>query len=102
MFAVLTTGEMNYYSLYFLEVMDDRIPEYRFSFHIPYPIGKEFFPPKQALKNVVHAEQMDSIFRFGRALFEDEKVIYTEKTVRKQFQEAIVKYELYFPVHRQR
>ena len=87
--------DQDYYALFYLEVKDSRLPEYNFSFHTPFPIGKAFLPPKDSLPEVNHVEQTDSMFRFGRPLFADEKVIYTEKTVRKQFEEAITKFNLY-------
>lgn len=65
-----------YYSLYHLEVSDSRIDDFSFSFHIPYPIGKKFLSSPRELQRVEHEEQ-DGIFRFGRPVFDDEKIIYT-------------------------
>lgn len=87
--------EQDYYSLYYLEIADKRINDFSFSFHIPYPIGCNFFPNSEELPKVIHQEQ-DGIFRFGRPLFEDEKIIYTEKFVQKKFNETVNKFKLYF------
>lgn len=83
-----------YYSLYHLEVSDSRIDDFSFSFHIPYPIGKKFLPSPRELQRVEHEEQ-DGIFRFGRPVFDDEKIIYTEKFVEKKIKETIDKFNLY-------
>jgi hypothetical protein len=86
----------HYYSLYYLSVESGEFPEFDFSFHTPYPIGEVFFPPKDTLNSVLHEEQ-EGMFRFGRTLFDDEKIIFTEKEVLKHFNEARQKYLLYFP-----
>ena len=78
----------DYYALYHLEVAAAAFPELRFSFHVPYPIGKAFLPSPHALPRVEHAEQ-DGIFRFGRPLLEDEKVLYREKVVEANFALAL-------------
>lgn len=73
----------DYYSLYYLSVASDRIPDVRFSFHTPYPIGKKFFPFPNSLPQVKHSEQ-EGIFRFGRVLFDKEKITHSEKMTCKQ------------------
>jgi len=60
--------EKDYYSLYYLEITAAAFPEMRFSFHMPYPVGRTFFPAPKKLRKVEHVEQ-DGIFRFGRPLF---------------------------------
>ncbi len=80
--------ERDYYSLYYLEVRAAEFPELRFSFHLPYPIGKDFWPKPQKLPQVEHLEQ-DGVFRFGRSLLDDEKVIYREKDVLAHFEAAL-------------
>jgi hypothetical protein len=45
---------------------------------------------------VKYYEDVDGMFRFGRSLFEDEKVIYREKDVIKKFLVAIEKYRMYY------
>lgn len=86
--------ERDYYSLYYLEVNSPAIPEYGFSFHIPYPIAKQFFPPPENLPQVTHEEQMDSLFRFGRNILTEEKIIFTEKEVVEKWQDAYMKLNL--------
>jgi hypothetical protein len=88
-------ADRDYYSLFYLKVKDPRIPEFKFSFHTPYPIGKDIFPAINKLPAVEHVEQ-DGLFRFGRPLFNDEKVIYREHDVLKNFNNAILNFNLYF------
>jgi hypothetical protein len=80
--------QKDYYSLYFLSINSGDI---RFSFHTPYNLGKEIFPDPQQLENVSHHEQ-EGLFRFGRGLIEEEKIIFTEKNIMKYFNEALEKY----------
>jgi hypothetical protein len=80
--------ETDYYSLYYLEVSSTFFPELRFSFHMPYPVGKTFFPLPTTLPSVEHVEQ-DGLFRFGRSLVEEEKVLYRENDVLASFEEAL-------------
>jgi len=87
-------SDKDYYSLYYLEISDIREQDYHFSFHTPYPLGKNFFPSPEKLEFVKHQEQ-EGIFRFGRSLFGEEKIIHTEKKVLKAFHEAVEKYKLY-------
>lgn len=82
----------DYYSLYYLAI---GYQDYHFSFHTPYPIGLDYLPSKESLPSISHEEQ-EAMFRFGRPLFEEEKIIFTEKEVIKHFNEAIVKYDMYF------
>jgi hypothetical protein len=78
----------DYYSLYYLEIKSDKFPDFSFSFHTPYPIGRKFLPHPETLPYVDHVEQ-DGIFRFGRPLLEQEKVIHTEKDVLLKFEAAL-------------
>jgi hypothetical protein len=80
--------EKDYYSLYYLEVSSTFFPELHFSFHMPYPVGKTFFPSPDTLPSVEHVEQ-DGLFRFGRSLVEEEKVLYRENDVLASFEEAL-------------
>lgn len=83
--------EPNYYSLYYLSVSDNRFPDTHFSFHTPYGLGlKEFGSPKN-LPQVQHEEQ-DGMFRFGRALIDEEKYLFTLAFVKKQFGTAFETY----------
>ncbi|MCW6051829.1 hypothetical protein K4039_17455 [Lyngbya sp. CCAP 1446/10] len=78
----------DYYSLYYLEIKSDKFPDFSFSFHTPYTIGRKFLPHPETLPYVDHVEQ-DGIFRFGRPLLEQEKVIHTEKDVLLKFEAAL-------------
>lgn len=84
--------EENYYSLYYLAI---GYQDYHFSFHTPYPIGLNYLPSKDSLPSISH-EKQEGMFRFGRPLFNEEKIIFSEKEVIKHFNEAIVKFDLYF------
>ncbi|MFD2616081.1 hypothetical protein ACFSTF_01910 [Terrilactibacillus laevilacticus] len=44
---------------------------------------------------IVHEEQ-EGLFRFGRLLVEDEKVIFSMKNTVEHFNAAIRKFDLYF------
>ncbi|MFD3445626.1 hypothetical protein ACFDTO_13600 [Microbacteriaceae bacterium 4G12] len=79
----------DYYSLYFLSVETEA---FHFSFHIPFPLGEDFLPPPSALPAIVHEEQ-EGLFRFGRALLEEEQIIFREKSIIKYFEEAVQKYK---------
>ena len=85
----------DYYSLYYLFIQHNDLKDFHFSFHTPYPIGKEFLPDKKDLNKVIHEEQ-EGMFRFGRTLFEEEKVVFKMKEVMKYFNEAMEKFDLYF------
>lgn len=86
-----TKIKKDYYSLYYMEIKDSLIPDYCFSFHTPYPIGIDFFPSPAKLAKVSHTEQIDGLFRFGRPVFDEEKIIYREKDVLEKWQDAYKK-----------
>jgi hypothetical protein len=81
--------ELEYYSLYSLEIVADVRPDTRFAFHIPYHSGLAFLPPPHSLPHVTQTEQEDGLFRFGRRLEEGEKILYREKDVETQFAQAL-------------
>ncbi len=81
--------EIDYYSLYSLEIVADVGPDMRFAFHIPYSSGRAFLPLPHSLPHVTQPEQEDGLFRFGRRLEEGEKVLYREKDVATQFNQAL-------------
>ncbi|WP_257348931.1 hypothetical protein [Pseudalkalibacillus decolorationis] len=87
--------EKDYYSLFYIVIQSELLKEFRFSFHTPYSIGQPFLPPVTSLPQVSHQER-EGLFRFGRTLIEDEKIIFTEKEVLKNFKKAMQKFELYF------
>jgi hypothetical protein len=74
--------------LYHVEVSAEAFPELSFSFHIPYPIGKRYFPALAELPAVKHMEQ-DGMFRFGRPLLDDEKITHRERDVLMYFECAL-------------
>ncbi|WP_157273126.1 hypothetical protein [Neobacillus bataviensis] len=80
----------DYYSLFFLSISSGA---FTFSFHTPYPIGQDQFPAPASLEKVVHEEQ-EGLFRFGRGLFEEEKVIFSEKSILQFFYESLEKYHI--------
>lgn len=88
---------IEYYTLLFLEVKN-KDGERVFSFHSPLPVvlEKNLFSHVDIneLPEVQHFEQ-EGMFRFGRGLTEDEKVLYAEKTTMKQLELAILKYKEY-------
>jgi hypothetical protein len=80
--------EKDYYSLYFLEITVPFFPELRFSFHIPYVIGKDWLPPPEKLPLVEHEEQ-DGYFRFGRSVSPYEKIVQREQDVQIFLERAL-------------
>ncbi len=86
--------EQDYYALYYLEITNTVFPDLRFSFHMPYPIGRTHFPKPQKLPHVEHTEQ-DGMFRFGRPLVDDEKIIYRESDVQRNFEQALAEAKQY-------
>lgn len=85
--------EHDYYSLYFLEIGDD---ECRFSFHTPFPIGKDFLPSRKAIPSI-EQDEGEGMFRFGRPLNPEEVVTHTEKLVGKKLDEALEQAKKYIP-----
>ena len=85
----------DYYSLFYLEIKHEGIPDLKFGFHTPFGIGKNIFSNVEEIPKIIHKEQ-DGIFRFGRNLFQDEKIIYSETFVLKKFADVVEKYKLYY------
>lgn len=77
----------NYYSLFHIKIKVDGIED-KFSFHLPYSKGLDIFTdtdyPVEA--GVLEGE---GLFRFGRAVGKNEKIIYTESYVKKKFEKAL-------------
>lgn len=76
--------EKDYYSLYYIKLSCPEKPTYKFSFHIPYSIGKDFLPDPESLPMVIHREN-EGMFRFGRPVSKYEMISHTEKNVLKNF-----------------
>jgi hypothetical protein len=87
--------EKHFYSLYHVEVSAETFPELSFSFHMPYPIGKRYFPEPTELPAVKHVEQ-DGMFRFGRPLLDDEKITHRERDVLTYFEDALAEVKVAF------
>ena len=86
--------QKNYYSLFCLKI--NLIAGTTFWFHMPYDIGLKIFPDEKTLPKIFHEENFEGYFRFGRAITEDEMIVYPEKTVLKSFHKAIEKANKYF------
>jgi hypothetical protein len=80
--------EKDYYSLYHIEIATSELPDVLFSFHMPYPLGKQWFPPPEKLPSVIHVEQ-DGLFRFGRPLMAGERITHRERDVEVRFEQAL-------------
>ena len=87
--------EEHYYSLYSIEIASETFPDVHFSFHMPYPIGKRWFPELSILPRVVHLEQ-DGLFRFGRPLVANEKITHRERDVLEHFTHALAEVRVYY------
>ena len=92
----ITDIKRHYYSLYYLQIGKENVDTPVFSFHMPYPIGKNKLPKPSELKRVEHEEQ-EGLFRFGRTLFKTEEVIFGEKTVEKNFDNTYTAFCERFP-----
>lgn len=79
--------EKDYYSLYYIEIAKG---DFRFSFHVPYSIGKEYLPDWHTLPQVSQ-EENEGVFRFGRPISEDEMIVYTERKVSEKLDVALEK-----------
>lgn len=79
--------QKHFYSLYYLSIHDESFPDVNFSFHTPYSIGSTFLPCKSELPKVKHQEQ-EGIFRFGRTITDEERIIFTEKETLRRFRDA--------------
>lgn len=78
----------HYYSLVHVAISDPRV-DFKFSFHIPYPNISYLLPCSiDLMPQVQHVEQ-EGMFRFGRPVYDDEKIIYTEKFVKRNFDNAL-------------
>lgn len=91
----IVSQEKDYYALYYLQIMTETFPDLRFSFHMPYPIGRAWLPEPRRLPHVEHTEQ-DGLFRFGRPLVANEKVIYREQDVQEHFEQALAEARQFF------
>ena len=91
------TEKKDYYSLYLLEIRTEAIPDLVFSFHMPYPLGHNFFPAPGALPRITHVEQ-EGLFRFGRTLYEAEKITHREMDIQNRFEEALARFQAYYPI----
>ena len=89
----------DYYSLFFLEITAVTFPGLRFAYHTPYPIGKRLgFPSPGKLPRVDHSDaEQEGLFRFGRSLLEEEKIIYREQEVQQHFEAALAEFLRFFP-----
>ena len=83
------TIEPDYYALYSIEIVACARPDIRFAFHIPSALGRTFLPPSHTLPQVQHEEREEGMFRFGRRLGADEKILYREKDVQLQMKQAL-------------
>jgi hypothetical protein len=87
--------EEHYYSLYSIEIASEAFPDVHFSFHMPYPIGKRWFPAPSALPRVMHLEQ-DGLFRFGRPLATSEKITHRERDVLEHFTRSLAAVKAFY------
>lgn len=77
----------HYYSLYSLKIKFKNGTTYHF--HIPYPVGKKYFPSYQDLEKIDEIENEYGIFRFGAPVTEDEERLFPIKLVKKESEKII-------------
>ena len=88
--------DKDYYSLYYIEIKSEFIDDIKFSFHTPYPLAsEEYYPDINTIPMVQHEENEEGLFRFGRSLFAEELIVFTETKVRKYINECISDFENY-------
>lgn len=82
----------DYYSLYLFEfVFDDEV----FSFHMPYPIGKDILPEKTELpQSPITNETWNPWGRFGRPLNEIEEKAFSPNRIIKKIEKQIEKLQI--------
>lgn len=86
--------DKDYYSLYYLEISSDKVEDFKFSFHTPYPLADdEIYPSITSIPKVHHEENGEGLFRFGRSMFDEELVVFTETRIRKYIEECIKEFE---------
>jgi hypothetical protein len=67
-----------HYALYSLEVQPPFPQESSpYRFHVPYSAAKAYLPPPGKLIHVLEHEASDGLFRFGRALEDEEAAAYS-------------------------
>ncbi|MFD1677411.1 hypothetical protein [Alicyclobacillus fodiniaquatilis] len=81
-----------YFALYFLEIKSPLADGWTFSFHTPYSVGSQFLPDPAVLPRVFHTREQEGMFRFGRTLQDVEKIIYSERDVKRNLQGAMSNY----------
>lgn len=87
--------QSNYYSLFCYNIAVPGVED-SFSFHLPYPIARDFMgSPGSYSPAVNHGQEGWGGFRFGRALYEDEQVLYKEKDLLARHEQL---FRLLFPV----
>ena len=72
----------NYYSLYSFKINFSNNIKYHF--HVPYPIGKKYFPDYKQLEKVKELENEYGLFRFGAPVSEEEERLFPLKLVEKE------------------
>ncbi|SDF52039.1 hypothetical protein SAMN04244560_00855 [Thermoanaerobacter thermohydrosulfuricus] len=77
----------HYYSLFSLKIKFKNGTNYHF--HIPYPIGKEYFPSRSDLEQIDEIENEYGMFRFGTPVTEDEERLFPIKLVQKESKKII-------------
>lgn len=87
----IINSESDYYSLFYIEVTSKNIPDTKFSFHVPYGLACSYMPNIKNLPRVVHQENEEGLFRFGRTLTGLEQICYKEKEVLVNFNVAYEK-----------
>ena len=82
-------ADKNWFCLYYIEVADKHVPYARFSFHVPYALGSSYLPEERFLPKAKNHEEGEGMFRFGRPVWDNEKILYTEKMVSSMLEKAI-------------
>ncbi|ELR98100.1 hypothetical protein [Gloeocapsa sp. PCC 73106] len=86
-FIVVQKVLKDHFSLYHIELKVPNI-ELQFSFHTPYPIGEYFLPDPSSLEKI-DLVPSEGLFTFGRALRDDEAVVFTLARVQSNLQKLL-------------
>ena len=82
--------DTTHYALYSLELRPPFLQESSsYRFHVPYSVGKAYLPQPEKLSHVVEHEASEGLFRFGRALEDEEETAYSGPFIERHLTRAL-------------
>jgi hypothetical protein len=89
--------ERDHYSLYHTVVCVPQLPTLRFSFHTPFPVGRDFLPAPDGLPLAAEHREQEGVFRFGRPVTDEEAQLWPELRVMREHAQALAEADLVLP-----